>query len=80
MASRDPRSRSMGSKGFPITARHPSPSRISYRYSDLEVSCTPTINDPSYRVIGVLGHREDGIILSHLFVELPLTPKMNGHQ
>ena len=23
---------------------------------------------------------EDGIVLPHLFVELPLTPKMNGHQ
>ena len=23
---------------------------------------------------------EDGTILPHLFVELPLTPKMNGHQ
>jgi hypothetical protein len=23
---------------------------------------------------------EDGIVLSHLFAELPLTPKMNGHQ
>ena len=23
---------------------------------------------------------EDGIVLPHLFVECPLTPKMNGHQ
>ena len=23
---------------------------------------------------------EDGIVLPHLFIELPLTPKMNGHQ
>ena len=23
---------------------------------------------------------KDGIVLPHLFVELPLTPKMNGHQ
>ena len=58
MASRDPRSRSMGSKGFSTTVRHPPPpSRISYRYSDLEVSRTLTINEPSHRVIDDLGHR-----------------------
>jgi hypothetical protein len=52
MASRDPRSRSLGSKGFLAIARHP-----PYIYSDLEVSRTLTINEPSRRVIGDLGHR-----------------------
>jgi hypothetical protein len=53
-ASRDPRLRSVGSKGFLATTRHPPP---PYRYSNLKVSCTPTINEPSRCVIGDLGHR-----------------------
>ena len=54
---RDPRSRSMGSKGFLAIARHPPPSRIFHRYSDLEVCRTPTINEPSHRVTSDPGHR-----------------------
>ena len=69
----------MVSKGFPAIARHPPPYRISYRYSNLEVSRTPTINEPSHPVIGDQAI-EDGIVLPHLFVELPLTPKTYGHQ
>ena len=56
MASRDPRLRSVGSKGFPVIARDPPPSRISYRYSDLEVSHMPIINEPSHHVTSDLGH------------------------
>jgi hypothetical protein len=55
--SRDPRSRSVGSKGFLATARHPLPSRISYRYFNLEVSRVLTINEPSHCVIGDPGHQ-----------------------
>ena len=76
--SRDPRSRSVSSKGFLAIERHPPPSRISYGYSDLEVSRTPTINEPSHHVIGDLGHRR-WYCFPHLFVELPLTTKMNSH-
>ena len=28
----------------------------------------------------VIQDTKDGIVLPHLFTELPLTPKMNGHQ
>jgi hypothetical protein len=74
MASRDPRSRSLGSKGFLAIARHP-----PYIYSDLEVSRTLAINEPSRRVIGDLGHRR-WYCSSLSLRELPLTLKMNGHQ
>jgi hypothetical protein len=45
----------------------------------MEVSYTPTINEPS-PVSSVTRTAKDGIVLPYLFTELPLTPKMNGHQ
>jgi hypothetical protein len=78
MASRDPRSRSMGSKGFPATVRHPPPpSRIFYRYSDLEVSCTPTINEPSHRATGDPGHRRLYYSSHSLHDKWPLAGRCN---
>ena len=46
-----------GAKGFPAIVSRPLPSRISYRYSNLENPCAPTTSKPSRHALGNLGHR-----------------------
>ena len=46
-----------GEKGFPVTASCPLPSRIPYRYSNLESSRAPTTGEPGRRFLGDPGHQ-----------------------